>query len=488
MTTPLPTGELLTSTHGYGYAVPYQEQTHYGKLFPELTAMADPGQAVLQALAATMVDTEQPIVGGWSGTPTSGDNTAVPAGFTYLGQFIDHDLTFDPMSTLNRADNAGANLLDLRTARFDLDSLYGRGPDDEPYLYDQAKPGKLLIEPFLSEVGNFDLPRNSQGRALIGDPRNDIHMFLSQLHLAFARFHNAVIDALATQGHTGRALFAAAQREVVWHYQWIVTHEYLDAVVGEPLRTQVLTDAVLGGPGQQGTPAQAHLTYYAPVDGQAWIPYEFSAAAFRFGHSQVRPTYKINNAVAALAIFDPASPGGLNDFSGFRQRPAGWTIDWSLFFNTRTGTPPQPSRLVDTRIASALLGLPATVVTDGGPTSLPQRNLMRGVALDLPSGQDLASALGITPLVGTITDPSGNSLTIPNPAPLWYYMLAESQSGGGTRLGPTAGRVVAEVIVGILHTDPSSWLRVDPLWQPDMGATPGTFSIIDLLRVASTAT
>lgn len=250
----------------------------------------------------------------------------------------------------------------------------------------------------------------------------------------------------------------------------------------------MLTDAVLAAPGQQGVPAQAHLSYYAPLDGQAWIPYEFSVAAFRFGHSQVRPTYKINDAVGPLPIFNPASPGNLADFSGFRLRPAGWTIDWRLFFNTEASTQPQPSRLMDTRIASTLSSLPATVVTDGGPVSLPQRNLIRGVALELPSGQDFAAALGVNPLSGTITDSTGNTLTIPNPAPLWYYMLAESQSTGGVHLGPTAGRVVAEVIVGVLHADPSSWLQMDPIWQPHLGATPGTFTVADLLHVASTAT
>jgi len=118
MTTPPSTGELLTSTHGYGYAAPYREQTRYRKLLPNLAPMADPGRDALQALAATMVDTDQQPAGGWGGTPTPGDNTAVPAGLTYFGQIIDHDLTFDPISTLNRADNAGADLLVLQLRLF----------------------------------------------------------------------------------------------------------------------------------------------------------------------------------------------------------------------------------------------------------------------------------------------------------------------------------------------------------------------------------
>jgi len=130
----------------------------------------------------------------WNGTTTTpGDNPSIPAGFTYLGQFIDHDLTFDPVSTLNRTQDAGERYSDLRTARFDLDSLYGHGPYDEPYLYDQqvGRTQKLLLDPF---DGTVDLPRNRYGRALIGDPRNDVHMIVGQLHVAFAQFHNAVVD------------------------------------------------------------------------------------------------------------------------------------------------------------------------------------------------------------------------------------------------------------------------------------------------------
>jgi hypothetical protein len=158
------------------------------------------------------------------------DNTAIPAGFTYLGQFIDHDITFDPMSKLDRADDP-RTLVNFRTPRLDLDSVYGSGPRDQPYLYDWKlthPPGTRLL------LAGEDLPRNQQGRALTGDPRNDENVILTQLHLLFIRFHNVVVDRLVDEGKVPEdELFDEAQRIVRWHYQWMVVHEFLPLIAGE---------------------------------------------------------------------------------------------------------------------------------------------------------------------------------------------------------------------------------------------------------------
>ena len=488
---------LPTSTHGFGYSAPYREQSRYERLFPQLPPAPDAGEAAAAALAATMVDNAGAGGGGgWPAPGAAGDNSDLPAGWTYFGQFVDHDLTFDPVSTLTSAQTADADLLDLRTARFDLDSLYGRGPDDEPFLYDQTNPAKLLVVPMPGESGAFDLPRNSQQRALVGDPRNDVHVIISQLHLAFARFHNAVVDRIAAKSGapTGAALFAQAQREVLWHYQWLVVHEYLDHLVGQNLRQQVLADAQPAPAGQQGVAAQVHLRYFLPTPGFAYIPFEFSAAAFRFGHSQVRPAYKLNAAIPPLPIFDGTPTPGTGDLRGFRQRTGGWTIDWSLFFAgapSPTGTPsgqPQPSRSIDTHLAPALTTLPATVVTDGGPNNLALRNLRRGTVLGLPSGQAVAQLLGVTPLSQPAASLAGGTVSVPDPCPLWFYILAEAEAGGGSRLGSVGALIVTETLVGLLAADDSSWLRQNPMWTPTLGATPGQFTIVDLLTVAATGT
>src|SRR5437763_10303698 len=114
------------------------------------------------------------------------ENPTVTAGYTYLGQFIDHDITFDPVSVLTAANDPDA-LTDFRTPRLDLDSVYGRGPDDVPFLYDPDGVHLLIGR---NAEGDDDLPRNSNGRALLGDPRNDDNLIVSQLTQGFLKYHN----------------------------------------------------------------------------------------------------------------------------------------------------------------------------------------------------------------------------------------------------------------------------------------------------------
>ena len=142
--------------------------------------------AAIDALVASMQDRRGP------------DNPRIPAGYTYLGQFVDHDITFDPTSKL-RGHNDPRTLANFRTPRFDLDSLYGSGPKDQPFLYDwssERHPGVKLLVGASSGEGSItaDLPRNAQGRALIGDARNDENLAVSAMHAAFLKFHNAILD------------------------------------------------------------------------------------------------------------------------------------------------------------------------------------------------------------------------------------------------------------------------------------------------------
>ncbi len=157
------------------------------------------------------------------------ENTGIPAGYTYLGQFIDHDITFDPASSLQKQNDVDG-LVDYRTPRLDLDSLYGRGPEDQPYMYQpdgkKFKLGRALFE--LNKPSNSrDLPRYdmldeaSPKRALIGDKRNDENVIVSQLHGAMMQFHNKMVDAAPN------ASFAQVQSLVRWHYQWIVVTDFL---------------------------------------------------------------------------------------------------------------------------------------------------------------------------------------------------------------------------------------------------------------------
>src|SRR3954454_11988032 len=172
----------------------------FGRMFRHVPVYEHDPQT-LADLAATMVETptageavDEPIEPEPNAEPDKDENRSrladgslrLPAGYTYFGQFVDHDITFDPVSSLTRQNDPDA-LTDFRTPRFDLDSLYGAGPSDQPYLY---KPDgvSLALAP-----GGIDLQRNGDGRALIGDPRNDENLIVSQLQVAFINFHNAVV-------------------------------------------------------------------------------------------------------------------------------------------------------------------------------------------------------------------------------------------------------------------------------------------------------
>ncbi|MGZ8144671.1 MAG: peroxidase family protein, partial [Methylosarcina sp.] len=196
----------------------------FGRLFPTLCPFAPDTARVRAALM------ELGKQGGIMDPPSGDDNPDnpdIPAGFTFLGQFLDHDITFDPTSSLER-QNDPESIANFRTPAFELDSVYGSGRGASPHLYDQTQPGKLLIDSGFPK----DLPRNSQNTALIGDPRNDENVIVSQLQLAFIKFHNAVFDFVQQDIGNSNQAFEEAQRLVRWHYQWIVLHEFLPHTVG----------------------------------------------------------------------------------------------------------------------------------------------------------------------------------------------------------------------------------------------------------------
>jgi Animal haem peroxidase len=409
------------------------------------------------------------------------DNTEIAAGYTYLGQFIDHDITFDPVSSLERANDPDA-LVNFRTPRFDLDSLYGSGPADEPFLYQRETPPRLLVGKGRDvdsgeETEEDDLPRNSEGTALIGDPRNDENVIVSGLQLILIQFHNKVVELITSQAPNlkGEELLKEVQRVVRWHYQWVVIHDFLVQIVGQEVVDSILLPI---DPEHPELGQRVKTRFYRPKQ-QAYMPVEFSVAAYRFGHSMVRPTYKINNPVPELPIFaETENPGPLEDFHGGRHLPRDWTIDWSFFFDTAgPGTAKQRSRLINTQIASGLFKLPGA---DGEMESLALRNLRRGKTLGLPSGRRVATAMGVEPL-------TPDELGFSGPAPLWFYVLKEAEvRQGGQRLSPVGATIVAEVLLGLLAADPLSYLSVEPAFRPLLSDPDGDgrFTIADLINFA----
>jgi len=417
------------------------------------------------------------------------DNPRMTAGMTFLGQFIDHDVTFDPTSTLERQVDP-EQVANFRTPTLALDSAYGAGPLVMPHLYDRAGgPGIRFLTEECGTPGRHDVPRNAQNTALIGDPRNDENLIVSQLHLGMLRFHNATCQWIADEtGLTdGMAIFAEAQRAVRWHYQWIVLHEFLAATCGERVVADVL---------QEGR------RFYGWRH-EPFIPVEFSVAAYRFGHSQVRPSYRANFgsgggdpffAMIFDASLDPASPDP-DDLRG-SCRAARRFVDWQTFFDFGDATARQNKR-IDTKLSSVLFALPDTVVAlpdpRANPASLAQRNLLRHLTFSLPSGQRVARAMELPPLAPEdLADLQPHGLD--RSTPLWFYVLREADVvERGLRLGPVGARIVAEVLIGLMEGDRESFLSQEPDWRPFLptfvGADQGrSFAMTDLLHFAGVHT
>ena len=457
------------------------------------------------------------------------ENAGISAGYTYLGQFIDHDITFDPASSLQQQNDPNG-LVDFRTPRLDLDSLYGRGPGDQPYMYvgNKFRLGRALLENTkqtkVRDLPRFDDPFNPGAkRALIGDKRNDENVIVSQLHAAMLQLHNKLVEQHPTLP------FEEIQRQVRWHYQWIVVNDFLPKICGKQTVQSILPGLGLHSPIWQHEPKFA-LYHYRE---EPFMPIEFAAAAFRFGHSMVRPIYRLNTELQGgddreratadekrrgldgrFFVFAGVQQRGLN---GFDEFPKEWAINWSLFFDIKGSGAKggkeraQPAYKLDTSLTNPLGFLPefsqpvsggppltvsklqAVQADPTNPSNLAVRNLLRGMSMGLPSGQDIALALGIKPIedknlrIGkAVLKDWPNSPTLVSldasfagKAPLWYYVLAEAQYEWVQRatedpakdatplhLGTIGGRIVAETLIGLLWGDGHSYLRQAPNWQP----------------------
>jgi len=403
----------------------------YGRLFPDLPRFSA-DDAFLFALGRK---------GGLCDCQSDVDDDASlardAAGWPFFGQFIAHDITADRSTIRHGVDPR--ELRNARSPQLNLECLYGDGPVGHPFLFQRADPAKLLLG-----LDGGDVQRNAEGIAVIGDPRNDSHLFVSQMHLAFARAHNAFVDDARAGGVSENQLFDTAARELRWHYQSIVMREFLPRLVGENLTRSVVT---------------GDRRAYRP-DGVAFIPLEFADAAFRYGHSQIRQRYQVNEQAPAVPLFP--------DLIGFQPVPAARRVDWALLFDMSGRPPAQRAKKIDGRLPGSLIALPAAI-TGASETvefhSLAVRDLERGEGVGLPSGEAVARALGEKPL--TRTDIGTDAAGWHGDTPLWYYVLREADvRQRGDQLGPVGGRIVAEVLVGLLSCDSTSVLHAPADWRP----------------------
>ncbi|MCO1659917.1 peroxidase family protein [Pseudonocardia humida] len=422
----------------------------YGRMFPDLDPLATDPRLLVRAGgdggicdAAEVLDPRDP----------DGDDAAGAAGWPFFGQLVAHDITAD-RSPIGGGVEPGA-LRNARTPKLDLEIIYSDGPVGSPYLFDLGDPAKFLLGP-----DGADVPRNQQGVALIGDPRNDVHLFALALHVALLRAHNRIVDRLRANGVPEAEVFDTARVTLGRHYQWIVVHDFLPRLVGADLVEQVLAEG---------------CRWFRPPPGQAYIPLEFADAAFRYGHGQIRHAYRLVAGGPAVPLFP--------DLLGFGPLPADRRLDLAQVFDLPGHPPAQRAKRLDGRLAASLIGLPEQVtgtVDDTAHRSLAVRDLLRGDTTRLPGGEAVARLLDVAPLTA---DELGQRW--PHGTPLWFYLLKEAEHrGDGDRLGPVGGRIVAEVLIGLLRADPASYLSLQPDWEPTLPAAGRSFGLADLLAPA----
>ncbi len=462
----------------------------FGRMF-DLPSFADPSRELREALTEMgrpggMMDANDPLEVGPIRlitepdlSPNNRDNPANTAGVTFMGQFLDHDITRDAGSRLGRVTPARRST-NLRSARFDLDSVYGGGPDESPEMYDGFR---LRIE----SGGQFeDLPRDDDGTAILGDDRNDENLMLAGLQCAFIMFHNAVLTDISGRTPTAANL-AEAQQIVRRHYQWIIVHEILPQFVG-----QDMVDSIVTSGRQVFTPNVAR------------IPLEFQTAAYRFGHSMIRPSYRANlagdNGEPFFAfVFDPDTFGDddPDDLTG-RSRAARRFVGWQTFFDFGDGEV-KPNKRIDPVMSTPLFQLPMFSIPtargeDVGPTSLATRNLLRHITWEIPSGQRVAAEMGVDLLsAADLSDVGQLGANLDQSTPLFYYLLREADVvADGLHLGPCGGRIVGEVFMALIEHDPDSYLNATAAnggtWSPTLpqrnGGTGDDFTMADLLTIA----
>lgn len=456
--------------------------------------------------------------------------SSIPAAYTYLGQFIDHDITktetLDPevgsaMEAAFQAAKAGAsfspldndrraNVVNKRMPTLNLDSVLSSAAprDDKGALAVgevTAIPAPRPTLPFSEPAGLaalHDLPRlpasstneELDRRARIGDPRNDENLVVAQLHVAFLRAHRRLVH---DKGMTG----PQADLELQRFYQAMVVQDFLPTVCDPKIVAMVL---------------QKPGCFYRPTPAYPFMPLEFAAGAFRFGHSMVRERYNYNSEFSGRDGKPLATLADLFTFTAFSGQnvglpalPHNWIIDWARWLAKPDGTSENPARPIDTLLAQGLMNLPQHQGVIGGTdvNILALRNLVRGYLLGLPTGQAVAKAIqAALPSVASLTPEQIRAVAksasdaqlealeeggFDKATPLWYYMLAEAAhanaTSGVSHLGPVASFIVSEVLIQLVRmTDDNvlaaqGWVSAIPLETADKARLSDLFRFAQVL-------
>ena len=396
-------------------------------------------------------------------SPSSIDKQTMPAGYTYLGQFIDHDIV-----RLQRSSKPARkfqinleSLKYLRSPSLDLDSLYGSeeafGPDvpnlEGKFISNSNKFGKRSGNTLIS-----DLPRKKidyKYLAEIGDDRNDENLIIAQMHVLFMNAHNILVDHYKSKTPRATVLqsFLSARKTLTVLYQAIIKNDFLDRILNPEVFQRIFKSRT-----------RMPFIIHTSPNMVPSLPVEFIGAAFRFGHSMIRNTYKINNNPKTFTLrrlFELTGRGGL--ITPYCAHL--YNIDWRFFFDLKKyGANSIVSRAepIEFNFSKHLRNL---INEAPNNNDLVFRNIMRGKELGLPSGQDIVAEIRdgesrwsnfnalkdhnfrekLGPLFGLST-------------PLWIYTLLESDfeytntvENSGTRLGVLGSIIVGEVFNHLFH-------------------------------------
>ncbi len=413
-----------------------KQKDHFSKLFPELDPLFVNDQD-LKKLSDQMKES--------IGSKES-DSRVISNGVSIFSQFLAHDMTFESTSKLGN-QNAIGSFQNDRTINLDLDCIYGQKTQD--FLYNAEDKDKMLLGKCFQDhhykMEWFDLQRNSQGKAIIPDARNDENIIVSRLQVLFIEFHNRMVDHLRSKGRTGSA-FNEAKKQVIWYYHWLIIYEYLYKIMDWNIFEELMDNG---------------SKYFINPNS---LPLEFTGAAFRTGHSQTRDLNRINEKVEKR-LFE------LGFFTEMKE-----LVDWRYMFNFGDGRC-QFAKLIDTKIGNSFHSIPFIKSDDPYEKSLPFRNLKRGVVYGLPSGEDVANRMGFEPIKVPETEHLSGT-------PLWFYILKEAELQGheGEHLGRVGSTILGECFLTVLRNDDYSFLKLHPKWKPTLGKDIGEFDFLDLIR------
>lgn len=400
----------------------------------------------------------------------------IPAGYTYLGQFVNHDIALDS-ATVDKIPPWNpipvSSIFNRRTPFLNLETIYGfespSNPNEPPRAelleensHTLLKLGTTVADVITKTFPN-DLPRKSGSpMAVIVEPRNDENLAVAQTQVAFMKFHNAVVKNLGRDDT--KATFEFAREIVIRHYQWIILKDFLPRII----KNSVLNDVLAEG-----------NKFYFPKPDKPYMPLEFSVAAFRAGHSMIRSVYNWNRVfnedsnILRATLTELRNFTGKHGMKGKNNLPSDWIINWNWFYNINFSSFLNKQKFnfasnIDTGLA-ALLASPKPFNRE---FALAAQDLYRARALGLPSGQAVTKA--ITGSNEKILKPAQIANLLPESlkyrfsreTPLWFYLLAEAEiEEGGQTLGEVGSRIVAETFIGLLKLGKPSILNEN--FQPD---------------------